>query len=195
MVATAGAVAALFSPAASTVYRTALAAIVLGVIVLVCAPMIYIRTRYAGGEDNAITQPVEFDHRHHVRDDGIDCVYCHETVETEAEAGMPSTERCMGCHGQVWPDSPELAPVRTSWRTQTPLRWRRVDALPDFVYFAHGPHVHAGVACTECHGEVRDMARVYRVHDLSMAFCLDCHREHQRTRTITRLTTCSACHR
>ena len=176
-------------------YRGVLAAIVIGVIVLVCAPMIYIRTPYAAAEDDAILQPVEFDHRHHVRDDGIDCVYCHETVETEAAAGMPPTERCMGCHGQIWSESPELEPVRTSWRTNTPIRWRRVNAVPDYVYFAHGPHIHAGVDCAECHGEVRNMARVYREHDLSMNFCLSCHRERQQSRAITRLTTCSACHR
>jgi formate-dependent nitrite reductase cytochrome c552 subunit len=157
--------------------------------------MIYVRTPYAGGVAEAVAQPVEFDHRHHARDDGIDCVYCHDTVETEASAGIPSTARCMGCHGQIWPDSAELAPVRRSWLTGAPLRWRRVNALPRHVYFHHGVHIHAGVACADCHGEVRDMARVVRAHNLTMNFCLDCHRARQGSRAITRLTTCSACHR
>ena len=157
--------------------------------------MVYIRTPYASGIGDAVEQPVQFDHRHHVRDDGIDCVYCHDTVETEAYAGIPSTERCMGCHGQVWPDSPELAPVRDSWRTKQPIHWRRVNSVPSYVYFHHGVHVQAGVACAECHGDVGGMARVTRAHDLSMNFCLDCHRRRQGGREVTRLTTCSACHR
>jgi hypothetical protein len=142
-----------------------------------------------------VVQPVEFDHRHHVRDDGIDCVYCHDSVETEAFAGMPSTERCMGCHGQVWTESPELDPVRASWRSGQPLRWRRVNSVPAYVYFHHGVHVQAGVACAECHGAVEDMPRITRAHNLTMSFCLDCHRRTQGSRAITRLTTCSACHR
>lgn len=157
--------------------------------------MIYIRTPYAGGVGDAVTQPVEFDHRHHTRDDGIDCVYCHDGVEKEASAGLPTTARCMGCHGQIWPDSPELAPVRASWESGTPLRWRRLNALPAHVYFHHGVHVQAGLACAECHGEVRDMARVVRVHNMTMNFCLDCHRKRQGSRAITAKTTCSACHR
>lgn len=171
-----------------------LLAVMVGVFAIV-APMVYIRTPYAAGVDDPIAQPIEFDHRHHVRDDGIDCVYCHSTVETEAFAGIPSTERCMGCHGQVWSESPELAALRESWRTRIPLHWRRVNALPSYVYFHHGVHVQAGVECAACHGAVADMARVVRVHDMTMTFCLDCHRRKQGSRAITRLTTCSACHR
>lgn len=186
---------ALFSPSANAAYRAVAFAIALFVVALVCAPMIYIRTRYAGDQTDPVKQPIAFDHRHHVRDDGIDCVYCHDTVETQAFAGIPSTERCMGCHGQIWTTSPELARLRQSWRTHTPIRWKRVNALPDYVYFHHGVHVQAGVPCSACHGDVADMARVVRVHDLSMAFCLGCHRKVQGSRAITRLTTCTACHR
>jgi hypothetical protein len=186
---------ALFTHRESVAYRTTLLAIALAIIAIVCAPMIYIRTRYAGAQLAAIAQPIEFDHRHHVRDDGIDCVYCHETVETEATAGLPSTERCMGCHAQIWPDSIELGALRAAWRERAPIRWRRVDALPGYVYFHHGVHIHAGIDCTRCHGDVRQMPRVAREHALSMKFCLECHREHQGGRAITRLTTCTACHR
>lgn len=186
---------ALFTPTASAVYRGVVIGAVVAVGAALCAPMIYIRTRYASGEGDPVAQPIEFDHRHHVRDDGIDCVYCHSTVETEAYAGIPSTERCMGCHGQVWPDSPETAPLRASWETHTPIRWKRINALPDYVYFHHGVHVQAGVACASCHGDVRNMARVSKAHDLSMKFCLDCHRSTQDSRAITHLTTCTTCHR
>ena len=189
------AVAALFPPAANAVYRASLILIVLFITLAIVGPMIWIRTPYAGDTHNAIKQPIEFDHRHHVRDDGIDCVYCHETVETQAFAGIPSTERCMGCHGQIWPDSPELAPLHRSWETHTPIRWKRVNAVPDYVYFHHGVHVQAGIQCAQCHGEVRNMARVYRAHNLTMNFCLDCHRKYNGGRSITRLTSCTTCHR
>jgi hypothetical protein len=186
---------ALFSPSANAVYRGVAILVALGAITALCAPMIYIRTRYAGGQNDPVEQPIEFDHRHHARDDGIDCVYCHQTVETEAFAGIPSTERCMGCHGQVWPDSPETAPLRASWMSKQPIHWKRVNALPGYVYFHHGVHVSAGIKCAECHGHVEDMPRVIRVHDLSMKFCLDCHRKKQGSRAITYLTTCTTCHR
>lgn len=187
--------AALFPPWSNTVFRAALALIAIGATGAVCAPMIWIRTPYAADQGDAIEQPVEFDHRHHVRDDGIDCVYCHETVETGASAGLPSTAKCMGCHVQVWPDSPRLARVRASWTSGTPLRWKRVNALPSHVYFHHGVHVHAGVPCARCHGDVGDMPRVSRQAPLTMNWCLDCHRRRSGGRAITRLTTCSACHR
>jgi hypothetical protein len=187
--------AALFAPRANVVYRACAAGLAAFALLALAAPMIYVRTPYAGGVGDAIEQPIAFDHRHHVRDDGIDCVYCHDTVEREAYAGMPSTARCMGCHGQVWPDSPSLAPLHESWRSGEPIRWRRVTALPAHVYFHHGVHVHAGVACASCHGRVEDMARVVRAENLTMDFCLDCHRREQGSRANTRLTTCSTCHR
>ena len=188
-------VAALFPPAANAVYRAALIAVFVVVNAAIWLPMIWIRSPYASDEADAIQQPIEFDHRHHARDDGIDCMYCHDGAETEAYAGVPSTERCMGCHGQIWTDSPELAPLHASWITHVPIRWRRVNALPGYVYFHHGVHVHARIACARCHGEVQDMARVERAHDLSMEFCLDCHRRENGGRAITRLTSCSTCHR
>jgi len=188
-------VPALYPPTANGPFRAVAIGVLTFASLAVIAPMVYIRMPYAGGTNAAIAQPVEFDHRHHARDDGIDCVYCHQSVETEAIAGMPSTERCMGCHAQVWPESPQLAPVRESWRTGTPIRWRRINSVPSYVYFHHGAHIQNGVACAECHGAVENMARVVRVHNLTMNFCLDCHRRRQGSRAITRLTTCSTCHR
>jgi hypothetical protein len=186
---------ALFSRAANAPYRAAIAGSAVALALLVVAPMIYIRMPYAGDVGDRVEQPVAFDHRHHVRDDGIDCVYCHETVETQAFAGFPSTERCMGCHGQIWPSSPKLALVRDSWEHGQPIAWKRLNALPDYVYFHHGVHIHGGIACARCHGEIEDMPRVVRATRLTMDFCLDCHRERSGGRAISRLTTCSACHR
>jgi hypothetical protein len=188
-------VPALFPPGANAVYRFIIVVALVGVAAAICLPMVFIRTPYAADLADPIAQPIEFDHRHHARDEGIDCVYCHQTVETQAFAGIPSTERCMGCHGQIWPDSPKLAPLRESWRTATPIRWKRVNALPGFVYFHHGVHIQAGLPCARCHGEVEDMPRGMRAKEMTMNFCLDCHRKRQGNRQITRITTCSACHR
>jgi hypothetical protein len=185
----------LFGRGANAPYRFAIAATIAAITVAISAPMIYIRTAYGGDVGVEIEQPIQFDHRHHVRDDGIDCVYCHDTVETSEHAGLPSTERCMGCHGQVWPNSPELAPLRDSFATRTPIPWKRITAVPGYVYFHHGVHVHAGVACEECHGVVGDMPRITRAHRMTMDFCLDCHRKRNGSRQIARLTTCSTCHR
>src|SRR4029079_18861639 len=136
-------VSALFPRWSNTIYRAALATLVIGTAALIVAPMIYIRTPYAADRGDAVLQPIDFDHRDHVRDDGIDCVYCHDTVETEASAGMPSTARCMGCHVQIWSDRPELGAARGSWANGTPIRWKRVNAVPSYVYFHHGVHVQA----------------------------------------------------
>lgn len=161
--------------------------------------MLFVRTAYGTHEAEALEQPVEFDHRHHVRDDGIECLYCHADAETSAHAGIPPTSLCMGCHNQVWGQSKLLAPVRESALHDTPIAWKRVNALPDFVYFHHGVHVSAGIACERCHGDVKNMARVYRAAPLTMEWCLDCHR-HPPGRpdpghALTALTTCTACHR
>lgn len=194
-----GGVAALFARWTNVPYAIAIAALAGIVIAVVIAPMIYIRTPYADSRFVRVVQPVDFDHRHHVRDDGIDCVYCHASAETSASAGIPTTELCMGCHGQVWNNSGHLALVRQSWQTGVAIGWRRVHDLPDHVYFHHGVHVRAGIECARCHGHVEDMARVERVSTLTMGWCLDCHRDPpgpaDHGRRITPLTTCSACHR
>jgi hypothetical protein len=121
-------------------------------------------------------QPVQFSHKHHVGDDGIDCRYCHTSVETAASAGMPSTAVCMNCHKQIWADSPYLEPVRASFRSGRPLEWLRVNDLPDFVYFNHAIHVNKGVGCSTCHGAVDQMPVLLQAVSLQMEWCLDCHR-------------------
>ena len=126
------------------------------------------------------TQPVPFSHKHHVGDDGIDCRYCHTSVETSAFAGIPPTKTCMNCHSQIWAESPLLEPVRASFRTGQSLEWVRVNNLPGFVYFNHSIHIHKGVGCVTCHGQVDQMPLTWRANTLYMDWCLECHRAPER---------------
>ena len=122
-------------------------------------------------------QPVPFSHRHHVGELGIDCRYCHVTVEKSSFAGIPPTQTCMTCHSQIWTNADMLEPVRASYRDNTSLNWVRVNALPDFVYFDHSIHINKGIGCTTCHGPVGEMPLTYREGTLYMSWCLDCHRQ------------------
>ena len=126
-----------------------------------------------------LPQPVPFSHKHHVADDGIDCRYCHTSVEKSPFAGLPSTDICMTCHSQLWTEAPVLAPVRRSLTTNKPLKWNRVNDLPDFVYFDHSIHVAKGVGCSTCHGAMAQMPLTWRTETLYMKWCLDCHRAPQ----------------
>ncbi|CAD6561300.1 cytochrome c3 family protein [Paraburkholderia sabiae] len=126
--------------------------------------------------EEPVEQPIPFSHKHHVGDDGIDCRYCHTSVEKSAFAGMPSTQICLTCHSQLFTDSPVLAPLHASMDSNTPIHWNRVHDLPDFVYFDHSIHVNKGVACIECHGRIDEMPLTARVASLDMQWCLQCHR-------------------
>ncbi len=127
-------------------------------------------------KDIVVQQPVPFSHEHHVSGLGIDCRYCHPTVEEASTAGMPSTHTCMSCHSQVWTEAAVLEPVRTSYQTGQPIRWVRVYDLPDYVYFDHSIHVNKGVGCETCHGRVDQMPLTRKESTLFMEWCLDCHR-------------------
>ncbi len=122
-------------------------------------------------------QPVSYSHKLHAGNLGMDCRYCHSTVETSAQAVIPATETCMNCHAQVKKDSPLLQPVRESFATGQPIPWIRIHRVPDYVYFSHAAHVNAGVSCVSCHGRVDQMAEVKQVQPLTMAWCLECHRD------------------
>lgn len=122
-------------------------------------------------------QPVQFSHKHHNGELGIDCRYCHTQVEDTAFAGIPATQICMNCHAQIWKDAPILEPVRASYRTGESLEWTRVHDLADFAYFNHAAHLAKGVGCASCHGDVTQMNLTYQVENLSMGWCLDCHRD------------------
>jgi hypothetical protein len=141
------------------------------------ALMLYVRTPWHSNEGFPVGQPVQFDHRHHVSDDGIDCRYCHTAVDKSPSAGIPPTALCMSCHAQIWNQSPLLAVIRTSFFTDMPVRWNRVHGLPDYVYFNHSAHVNKGVGCVSCHGRVDQMPQVLQVQALTMGFCLGCHRD------------------
>ncbi|HET6513516.1 MAG TPA: cytochrome c3 family protein [Candidatus Kapabacteria bacterium] len=134
------------------------------------------RSDYVTGAFTAKEQPVQFSHKHHVGDAGVDCRYCHTAVEKSSSAGIPPSKTCMNCHSQLWAESPYLEPVRASFKDNKPLRWTRVHDLPDFVYFNHSIHVNKGVGCESCHGRVDRMPLMMQVASLNMEWCLDCHR-------------------
>jgi hypothetical protein len=138
--------------------------------------LVFTRSSYGSGSGVARVQPVPFSHQHHVGDLGIDCRYCHTTVETAPSAGLPATRICMNCHSQMWVGSDMLAPVRDSYRTGKSLTWERINNLPDFVYFDHSIHIHKWVGCASCHGRIDTMPFTYQAPTLLMEWCLDCHR-------------------
>ena len=121
-------------------------------------------------------QPVPFSHALHAGELGMDCRYCHTSVEKAAHASVPPTQTCMNCHSQVRPESPKLAKVKESYATGLPVEWTRIHKLPDFAYFDHSAHVNRGVGCVSCHGRIDTMEVVYQKSPLSMGWCLDCHR-------------------
>jgi hypothetical protein len=121
-------------------------------------------------------QPVPFPHDVHVKQMGMDCRYCHSFVEVAAHSNVPTTQVCMNCHLQVQKDNPKLQAVRDSWKTGKPVEWVQIHKTPDYAYFNHSAHVNRGVSCVSCHGKVNEMAEVYHAKPLSMAWCLDCHR-------------------
>jgi hypothetical protein len=123
------------------------------------------------------TQPVPFSHQHHVTGLGIDCRYCHTSVETSSFAGIPPTKTCINCHSQIWTNAQLLEPVRASYKSGESLQWTRVNQLPDFVYFNHSIHINKGVGCNTCHGPVDQMPLMYQQESLQMEWCLGCHRD------------------
>jgi hypothetical protein len=127
-----------------------------------------------------VEQPVPFSHKHHVGDDGIDCRYCHSSVENSAFAGIPPLSTCLTCHSQLFTDQLALQPLIQAYEGQTKLRWRRIHHLPDFVYFNHSVHVAKGVGCVSCHGALDQMPLTWRTAPLTMQWCLDCHRAPER---------------
>jgi hypothetical protein len=157
--------------------------IIAGLAVLVCgagwATSAIFWSPYTTYVNVPLEQPVPFSHKHHVGDDGIDCRYCHTSVEKSSFAGIPSTQVCMTCHSQLWTEAPLLEPVRRSLTTNKPLQWNRVNDLPDFAYFNHSIHVAKGVGCATCHGQLDQMPLTWRTQTLYMKWCLECHRAPQ----------------
>jgi hypothetical protein len=166
----------LFSRSMNTVSRVTLFGSVALLAFVMWACLTYTRSSYGTGMGIEVVQPIAFSHQHHVGLLGIDCRYCHTSVEHSSFAGIPPTKTCMNCHSQIWTQSEMLAPVRDSYRTGKPLDWKRVYNTPDFVYFDHSIHVQKGVGCASCHGRVDEMPFTYQVPTLLMEWCLDCHR-------------------
>jgi hypothetical protein len=168
-----------FGPYANTIARVSIVVGLLGLAGLAWLLGIFSRSPYVTRAKEPIDQPVLFSHQHHAGDLGIDCRYCHTSVEDSSFAGLPATEICMTCHSQIWTDSPLLAPVRQSFTTGTPIQWNRVNTLPDFVYFDHSIHVQKGVGCATCHGQVDEQPLALNAQPFNMSWCLDCHRAPQ----------------
>jgi hypothetical protein len=168
---------ALFPPAWNTIVRVAALGLLAAPVIAVGALYVYAFSPLYTGQRDQIEQVIQFDHRHHVTDDGIDCRYCHSSVERSPYAGIPPTETCMNCHAQVWNKSPLLDEVRARYFTDRAIPWNRVHRLPNFVYFNHSIHVNKGVGCVTCHGRVDRMALVEQMAPLTMSWCLDCHRD------------------
>src|SRR5215213_6335461 len=139
-----------------------------------------VRSPYFTNQGIHREQVVPFSHQHHVAQLGIDCRYCHTSVETSSFAGVPPTKTCMNCHQEIWFGSPVLEPVREAYKSGKPIAWRRVHNLPGFVYFDHSIHVAKGVACESCHGRVDQMPLTWQAQSLQMDWCLECHRNPER---------------
>ncbi len=169
--------AQLFRSGANTIARLVLWGLVLVPLSAAVLASIVVRSPYVTGEGRYVEQQVPFSHKHHAGELGIDCRQCHYGVETGARAIVPPTKVCMTCHSQLWTNAALLAPVRESMASGRPLAWSRVNRLPDYVYFDHHVHVRNGVPCAACHGAVDDMPLTRQATPMTMAWCLDCHRD------------------
>ncbi len=212
-----------FHPRANTILRLTVLGLVAFSALFIWLGAMIVRSPSETRQNTPREQPVPFSHEHHVGGLGLDCRYCHTSVENSSFAGIPPTKICMNCHSEMWAVAPALEPVRESYRTGKSIQWTRVHELPYFVYFDHSIHIHQGIGCSECHGRVDKMPLTWQAQPLTMAWCLSCHRNPEmsvRPRNlvfdmgyvhppnqkelgrrlvkeygIRRLTTCSTCHR
>jgi hypothetical protein len=168
--------AQIFSPSSNTIARCSIVAFVIVVAGAGWGTNAVFWSPYTTYVHIPQEQPAPFSHQHHVDGLGIDCRYCHTSVESSHYAGLPPTETCMTCHSQLWTQAPLLEPIRRSFATNTPVKWTRVNDLPDFVYFDHSIHVNKGIGCVTCHGHVDQMPLTWRENTLYMKWCIDCHR-------------------
>src|SRR6188472_932085 len=170
----------IFNRHANIYSRLSILAVILFIGVLGGALALLNVSGYNTRQDEFIEQPIQFSHAHHVGGIGIDCRYCHTSVEESSFANIPPTKTCMNCHSQIWTNAPILEPVRASFRDNTRLQWTRVNDLPDFVYFNHSIHVRKGVGCATCHGAVDRMNLTWQENSLQMEWCIQCHRYPER---------------
>lgn len=167
----------IFHPSTNTISRVSIFAVVITVAFAGWIAAALDRSSIVTRQNVILEQPVPFSHDHHVGEIGLDCRYCHTSVETSAFAGIPPTSTCMNCHNELFKDSPMLEPVRESFRSGRPIEWTRVHDVPDFVYFDHSIHVAKGIGCTSCHGEIDRMPITWKAESLKMEWCLACHRD------------------
>jgi len=165
-----------FHPATNTIAKSSCIIVPILVLATVCAGYMLEKSPYVAAQDLPIEQQVPFSHKHHVGGLGIDCRYCHTSVDKSEFAGVPPTKTCVSCHSQLWTGSNMLKPVRDSWSSGKPLEWNRVHNLPQYVNFAHDIHIAKGVGCSTCHGAVQDMPLTWQADTLQMSWCLNCHR-------------------
>ncbi len=168
--------AQVFDRSSNALARAALVLTGLIVIALGVALNTLQRSPWVTRQGQRPDQPVPFSHRHHVQGLGIQCKYCHTSVEKASYSGIPPTKTCMNCHAQIWTNANMLEPVRQSWATGASLKWIKVHDLPDYVYFNHAIHVNKGIGCASCHGRVDEMPIMYMQNSLQMEWCLNCHR-------------------
>jgi hypothetical protein len=166
----------IFPRSANALARSSLFGVLCLVLFLGWLIFTLMRSSWATKQDEFVEQPFQFSHAHHAGGMGIDCRYCHTSVEKSSFAGIPPTKTCMNCHSQIWANAPILEPVRASFRNDKPLNWIRVNDLPDFVYFNHQIHIKQGVGCDTCHGPVDKMPLMYQAKPLLMEWCISCHR-------------------
>ena len=168
--------AQIFQPSANTFAKVSIFGAVFAVAGGLYGLAIVNRSPYVTQAGVAREQPAPFSHKHHAGELGIDCRYCHTSVETSWNAGFPPTQTCMNCHKEIWSLSPTLEPVRASWQSGESIEWTRVYDLPDFVYFDHSIHIAKGIGCVSCHGRVDRMNLTWQEPSLQMEWCLGCHR-------------------
>ena len=166
----------IFHRSTNTISRATIFGAIFVIAMLFWAAAEVQRSPYVTYAGVARPQPAPFSHQHHVGGLGIDCRYCHTSVEVSSFAGIPPTRTCMNCHSQIWTGAPMLEPVRESFSSGKSLIWNRVNDLPDFVYFNHSIHINKGVGCNTCHGPVDRMPLMYNYASLQMEWCLNCHR-------------------
>lgn len=167
----------IFGRSADTVARAVLLAMIIMPIAAIGIAYAVMWSPYITRENSTIEQPVPFSHEHHVGQLGLDCRYCHSSVERSPIASLPPTHTCMTCHSELFTSAAMLAPVRESFAEGKPIHWNRVYQLPDYVYFDHLVHITKGIGCTTCHGQVQTMPLIRQAASLRMAWCLDCHRD------------------
>jgi hypothetical protein len=194
----------IFRPSSNRYSKLSLISVVLILIFMSISSYAYFQSSYYNDVGVFIEQPIPFSHKNHVQGLGLNCVFCHTSVEKSATAGIPSTEVCMSCHSQIYQKSQVLKPLRDSFENNTAIKWNRVHKLPDYVYFNHSIHINKDISCFTCHGDVKEMESISKQRPMTMSWCLRCHSHPEKyinpevnevNIDRAQLTNCYTCHR